>query len=137
MQGFKCDLMKFRRQILIRKTKENNMILLKNNQISYLKNPYESTNSVDTILNAPIEDGIFYVEGIAFGVMQCSNGKAKNIEGYQVESFKMGGPILIPHTHKLLNLVVKQGFSKPGMQSLIVQYLKVGIKSSPLITGPL
>jgi hypothetical protein len=41
-------------------------------------------------------------------------------EGYQAEIFKIGGPILIPHIHKLFNLAVKQGFPKPWMQSLIV-----------------
>jgi hypothetical protein len=31
-------------------------------------------------------------------------GKTKNIEGYQVEILKVGGPILIPHIHNLFNL---------------------------------
>jgi transposase len=35
------------------------------------------------------------------------------LEGYQAKIFKIGGPILIPHIHNLLNLEVKQGFPKP------------------------
>ena len=41
------------------------------------------------------------------------------------------GPILIPHIHKLLNLIVKQGFPKPWMQSLIVSIFKIGDRNIP------
>ena len=53
-------------------------------------------------------------------VKWLENGKAKDIEGYQDEILKIGGPILIPHIHKIFNLAVKQGFSKPWTQSLII-----------------
>jgi hypothetical protein len=46
-------------------------------------------------------------------VKQLANGKAKDIECYQAEIFKIGGPILIPHILKLFNLAFKQGFPKP------------------------
>jgi hypothetical protein len=62
----------------------------------------------------------FSLDDIEFGVKQLANGKAKDIEGYQVEIFKIEGPILISHIHKLFNLAVKQGFPKPWTQSLIV-----------------
>jgi hypothetical protein len=58
------------------------------------------------------------LDDIDFEVKRLANGKAKDIEGYQVEIFKIGGPIQIPHIHKLFNLVVKQGFPAPWMQSL-------------------
>ena len=54
-----------------------------------------------------------------------------DIEVYQDEIFKIGGPILIPHIHKLFNLAVKQGFPKPQTQSLIVPIFKNGDKNIP------
>jgi hypothetical protein len=68
---------------------------------------------MDTIPIFPIEDVIFSLDDIEFGVKWLANGKAKDIEGYQDENFKIGGPILIPHIHNLFNLDVKQGFPKP------------------------
>jgi hypothetical protein len=64
-------------------------------------------------------------------VKRLANGKAKDIKGYQDEILKIGGPILIPHIHKLFNLAVKQGFPKPWTQSLIVPIFKSGDKSNP------
>jgi hypothetical protein len=75
---------------------------------SYLKNIYESPNVMDNIQTLSIEEE-FSIEDIEFGVKQLTKGKAKDIKGYQVEILKIGGPILIPHIHKLFNLVVKQG----------------------------
>jgi hypothetical protein len=57
--------------------------------------------------------------------------KAKDIKGYQVEILKIGGPILIPHIHKLFNLAVKHGFPKPSTQSRIVPIFKSGDKINP------
>ena len=46
---------------------------------------------------------VFSLEYIKFGINRITNGKAKDIEGYQVEILKIGGPVLIPHIHKLFN----------------------------------
>jgi len=54
----------------------------------------------------------FSLENVECGINKLANGKAKDIEGYQTEIFKMGKFIFIPHLHKLLNLVVKHGFPK-------------------------
>ena len=103
---------KFWRKILIRNTKENNIIPLRDWN-SYLKSIYEFANAMDTIPIIPTKDEVFSLDVIEFGFKQISNGKAKDIEEYQVEIFKIGRPILIPHIHKLFNLLVKQGFPKP------------------------
>ena len=42
---------------------------------------------------------------------------------------KIGGPILIPHIHKLFNIEVKQGFPTPWNQSLIILIFKSGDKN--------
>jgi hypothetical protein len=86
---------------------------------------------MDTIPIVPTKEEVFSLDDIEFGVKQLANGKAKDIEGYQAEIFKIGGPILIPHIHKLFNLAVKQGFPKPWMQSLIVPIFKNGDKNIP------
>jgi hypothetical protein len=39
--------------------------------------------------------------------------KDKDIEDYQAGIFKIEGPIIIPHIHKLFNLAVKHGFPFP------------------------
>ena len=49
----------------------------------------------------------FSLEDIEFVVKFLTKGKAKDIEGYQAQILKMGGPILIPQIHKLFNLAVK------------------------------
>jgi hypothetical protein len=61
-----------------------------------------------------------------FRVKRLTNRKDKDIEGYQAEIFKIEGPILIPHIHKLSNLAIKKGFPKPWMQILIVTISKNG-----------
>jgi hypothetical protein len=86
---------------------------------------------MDTIHIVPTKDGVFSLDDIEFGVKWLANGKAKDIEGYQAELFKIRRPILIPHIHKLFNLAVKQGFPKPLMQSLIVPIFKNGDKNIP------
>jgi len=55
-----------------------------------------------------IEDEVFSLDHIELGVKRFVNGKDKDIEGYQVEIFKMGGHILIPHIHNLFNLALKK-----------------------------
>ena len=49
---------------------------------SYLKSIYEFPNAMDTIPIVPIEDEIFSLDDIDFGVKQLENGKSKVIEGY-------------------------------------------------------
>ena len=97
---------KFWRQILTRKTKDNNKISL-HHQNYYLKNIYESPNGIYNFETFLTTEEVFSLEDIYFGVKRLANGKAKDIEGYQAEILKIGGPILIPHIHKLFNQVVK------------------------------
>jgi hypothetical protein len=73
----------------------------------------------------------FSLDDIEFEVKRACKWETKDIEGYQDEIFKIGGPILIPHIHKLFNLAVKQGFPKPWMQSLIVPIFKNGDRNIP------
>jgi hypothetical protein len=93
---------------------------------SYLKSIYKFPNSMDTILVVPTKEEVFSLDDIEFGVKRLANGKAKDIEGYQDENFKIRGPILIPHIHKLFNLAVKHGFPKPWTQIFIVPIFKNG-----------
>jgi hypothetical protein len=62
---------------------------------------------MDTISIVPTKEEFFSLDDIEFGVKRLANGKAKDIEVYQDEIFKIEGPILIPHIHKLFNLAVK------------------------------
>ena len=50
---------------------------------------------------------VFSLKDIDFRVKRLDNGKAKDIEGYQAEILKIGGPVLNPHVHKLFNQAVK------------------------------
>jgi hypothetical protein len=84
-----------------------------------------------TIPIVPTKEGIFSLDDIEFGVKPLPNGKAKDIEGYQAEIFKIEGPILISHIHNIFNLAVKQGFPKPWTQSLIVLIFKNGDTNIP------
>jgi hypothetical protein len=77
---------------------------------------------MDTIPIVPTKEEVFSLDDIEFGVKRLANGKAKDIEGYQAGIFKIEGPILIPHIHKLFNLAVKEDFPKPLTQSLIDPY---------------
>jgi hypothetical protein len=65
---------------------------------------------MDTIPIVPTKEEVSSLDDIELEVKRLGNGKAKDIEGYQAEIFKTRGLILIPHIHKLFNLVVKQGF---------------------------
>jgi len=121
---------KFWWNVLVRKTKDNHSITLET-WYNYIKKLYDSMDTMDTILNTPIKDDIFSLEDIESRINKLTNGKAKYIEGHQVEILKMGKYILIPHLHKLLKLVVKHGFPKLWTQILIVPILKNGDKSVP------
>jgi hypothetical protein len=68
---------------------------------------------MDTTPIVPTKEEVFSLDDIEFGVKRLANCKAKDIKGYQAEFFKIRGPILIPHIHKIFNLAVKQGFPKP------------------------
>ena len=103
------DPKKFRSQILKHNTKENNRIPLTDLN-SYLKSLYEFPNAMETIPIILTKEEMFSLDDIEFEVKPLSNGKYKDIKGYQAEIFKIGGPILIPHIDKLFNLVVKKGF---------------------------
>jgi hypothetical protein len=81
--------------------------------------------------NKSINDEVFFIEDIKFGVKWLSKGKDKDIEGYQAEILKIRGPILIPHIHKLFNLSIRQGFPKTWNQSLIVPIFKRRDKRNP------
>ena len=96
---------------------------------SYLKNIYGSRNVLNNIPKVSAEDEVFSIEDIKFGVKRLANGKTKDIEGYQVEILKIGGPIC--HIHKLFNSTVKQAFPKIWTQSLIVPIFKSGDKINP------
>jgi hypothetical protein len=50
-----------------------------------------------------IEEEVFYLEDIEFGVKWLEKGKVKDIKGFQVEILKSGGHILIPYIHKIFN----------------------------------
>ena len=126
----KAALKKFSKKILTRKTKEDNTISLKYWN-SYLKNIYESLNIRDNIQTLLTKKSVFSLEDIDFRVKCLANRKAKDIEGYQVEILKTGGPIVIMHIHKLFNITVKQGFPTPWTQSLIILIFKSDDKNDP------
>ena len=86
---------------------------------------------MDTIPIVPTYDAFFSLDDIEFFVKRLANGKAKDIEGYQAEIFKIRGLILIPHIHKIFNLAVNQGFPKPCMQRLVGHILKNGDRKIP------
>jgi hypothetical protein len=68
---------------------------------------------MDIIPLVPIEDEIVSLDDMDFEVKRLANGKDNDIEVYQDENFKIGGPILIPHKQNLFNLPVNKGFPKP------------------------
>lgn len=114
---------KFWRQIITRETKDNNKIAL-HDWNSYLKKLYESPYVMDNFETLFTTKEVFSLKDIDFGVNRLANGISKDIEGYQAEILKIGGPVLIPHIHKLFNQVVKQGFPKPSTQSFIIPIFK-------------
>jgi hypothetical protein len=89
-QLYKLDPKKFWSQILNRNTKENNRIPLRDWN-SYLKSLYEFPNAMDTIPIVPTKEEVFSLDDIEFRVKRLANGKAKDIEGYQAEIFKIEG----------------------------------------------
>jgi hypothetical protein len=58
-------------------------------------------------------------------------GNLRTLKATKMKFLKSEGLILIPHIHKLFNLVVKQGFPKPWMKSLIVPIFKNGDRNIP------
>ena len=121
---------KFKRQILIGKTKEDNKIALKDWN-SYLKKLYESMDIRDNIQTLLIMKEVFLLKNIDFEVKRLANGKAKDIEDYQAQILKIRGLVLIPHIHKLFILAVKKGFPTPWTQSLVIPIFKSGYKNDP------
>ena len=58
---------------------------------------------MDTIPMVPTYDSFFSLDDIEFFVKQLANGKAKDIEGYQAEIFKIGGQSLsLTYTSSLI-----------------------------------
>jgi hypothetical protein len=86
---------------------------------------------MDTIHVVPTKEEFFSLIDIEFKVKRLASEKANDIEGYQVEIFKIGGQIFIPRIENLFNLAVKQRFLKPWMQSLIVPIFKNGDGNIP------
>ena len=74
--------MKFWRQIIISKTKENSKIALKDWN-SYLKKLYESSEVKTNIPTLLTTIEVFSLDDIDFGLRCLSNGKSKDIDGYQ------------------------------------------------------
>ena len=114
------------------------MIVLKECN-SYLKKFYESNDVVDNTQLLFMEDGVFSLEAIDFGIKCLTNGKVKDIVGYQEKILKFGGHVLIPHIHKLLiNQAQSSNTSlNPGLRALLYPVFKVAIKTMPLIIGQL
>ena len=73
---------KFSRQILTRKTKEDNKITLKDWN-SYHKKVYESLDVIDNIHTILKTKQVFLLQEIYLGVKVLENRKYKDIEGYQ------------------------------------------------------
>ena len=94
-------------------------------------NLYDSPNIKDNIQTLLTTKEVFSLEDINFGVKHLANGKDKDIEGYQAEILKIGGPVLILHIHKIFNIAIKQGFPTPWTQSLIIHIFKSGDKTDP------
>ena len=107
----KVDPNKFWRKILTCKKKDNKIALKDLN--SCLKNIYESSGIIDNIQTLLTTKEFFSLEDIDFGVKRLANKKSKDIESYQVEILKIGGPFLILHIHKPFNIAVKKGFPTP------------------------
>jgi len=78
----KTDPKKLLRQILTCKTKENNKISLEDWN-SYLKKLYESPKVVDNFQALLTTKQVFTSKDIKFGIKCLTNGKVKDIEGYQ------------------------------------------------------
>lgn len=116
--------------MLVHKIKDNHSIPIENWD-NYLKKLYDSPNTMDTILNTLIKEDVFSLEDVESSINKLTNGKAKDIEGYQVEIFKMTIFIRIPHLHKLLNFFVQRGFPQLWTQILIVPIFKNGDKRIP------
>ena len=71
---------KFWRQILTRKTKDNNRIYLHDSN-SYLEKVYESPNVIDNFETLLTTEEVFSLEDIDFGVKCLANRKCKDLEG--------------------------------------------------------
>ena len=78
------DPKKLWRQILTRKTKDNNRIAL-HDWNSFLKKLSESPNVIDNFETLLTTIEVFSLEDIDFGVKRLENGRAKDIEGYQAQ----------------------------------------------------
>jgi hypothetical protein len=93
---------------------------------SYLKSIYEFPNAMDTIPIVPTEDEVFSLDAIEFVVKRISNGKAKDIEGYQEEIFKIEGlSSSLTYTRSSIYQSSKASLN-PGHISSLYLFLKMG-----------
>ena len=124
------------RQILTRKTKDNNRITL-HDWNSYLKKIYESSNVIDNFETLLTTVEFFSLEDIDFGVKRLKNGKAKDIEGYKVEILKLE---VMSSSLTSISYSIKRsskGSLYHGHEASSSLFLKVGIQITPLIIGQL
>lgn len=89
---------------------------------------------MDNIETLFMEEEVFSLDDMEFGIKQLAKGKTKGIEGYQLEILKIGGPILIPH---IFNQQSSMAFLKLGIKASLFLFLKAGIKTTPKIIRPL
>ena len=61
--------------------KEDNSIFLKDRNI-YIKNLYDSSDTMGNITNTPIREDIFSLEDVKFTIKKLANRKSRNIKGY-------------------------------------------------------
>ena len=59
---------------------------------------------MDNIQALLTTEQVFSLEDINFGIKHLTNGKDKDIEGYQEEIIKIKVHVLIPYIHNLFNL---------------------------------
>jgi len=59
-------------------------------------------NNIQTLVK---KEDVFTFKDIEFGVKRLDKRKTKEIKGYQEEILKIEGLVLIPHIHKIFNLV--------------------------------
>ena len=87
------------------------------NSYTYLKSLYLYLDTMRSILNTLIKEDLFSLEDMEFEIKKLTNGKSRDIEGYQAEIFKIGRFILIPKIHKLLNLAIKHDSPSLGLKN--------------------
>jgi len=62
------------------------------------------------------------LENIEFGIKHLAKGKAKDIKGFQIEIFKIGSYVLIPHIHSILNLASRKASLNLGLKARLLPF---------------